>query len=343
MNKKELAAKFHHDVENICKELIDAFSLKFKQEVPNLSSPLCRWLDFRYRYIDPQPRKVVFSDRFPKKRLPDTAQRGLKKMIRAIKLGKDINPYQGRGLTLRNDFSGDKKNTRTDLLWADWDIHHLHLSPFPIPKDQYFSKPADYLAFCIIGGDLVVMIDVLRHPDNEGFANPDLIKTVERNWPDYMAQFQMKGVMGEKELNQQEIHQFRSIGLNAPLTIEGDVFMGPGLGLTSAATPLKITMAEGRIQRTLQSLAELVCDPEGQFRNSTVNQLGNKADYSIVPTPNGLCVYESMSRCAYLLPSTSIAESSSELADIHDLIMPGWARAQLLSKAGVDIVHADDN
>lgn len=171
----EIAARFQRNVDDIAKDFIAAYSLKFTQEVENLNSPLLRWLDFRFRYIDPQPRQVVFSDNFPKKALPEDANAGLQNLVRLIQSGADINPYQGRGLVLRNDTSSQRGESRTDLLWADWNIHHFHLSAAPIPEGQFFSHPADYLAFCIVGGDLVAFIDVLRHPDNLGFSNPDQI------------------------------------------------------------------------------------------------------------------------------------------------------------------------
>lgn len=330
LDKVTLARKFDEDIEKICADLISAFSLRFKQEVPNLSSPLSRWLDFRYRFIDPQPRKIILSDRFPKKKIPHSAQQALKKMTRAIRLGKDINPYQGRGLKKRNDFSGTKRDSRTDLLWADWGIHHLHLSNLPLPKEQYFSKPADYLLFCIVGGDVVLAVDVLRHPDNVGFSNPELIQTVKRNWPGYMDQFKVNGILTAKELSQADIHQFRSSGLNSTLCLDGQAYISPGMGVTSASTSMKISMAEIHLQRNLEALAEMVCDPDGQFRTSAVNDLSGDVDFSIVCTPRGLAVYESGSGYAFLLPSFNGKNESGLMEMIHDNLLPEWALTQLL-------------
>jgi len=174
-SEHELDSEFQRNIDSIATSLIEVFSLKFKQDIPNLSSPLLRWLDFRFRYIDPQPRQIVFSYKFPNRKLPIDTKKALKKLERLIKQGQDINPNQGRGLILRNDISGERKEARTDLLWAYWGIHHFHLSNAPIPADQYFSRSADYLLFCLVGGNLIAFIDVLRHPDKEGFANPELI------------------------------------------------------------------------------------------------------------------------------------------------------------------------
>jgi len=64
--ERVLKEEFHRNIDLIATELLDAYSLKFNQEASNLSSPLLRWLDFRYRYVDPMPRQVVFSDKFQK-------------------------------------------------------------------------------------------------------------------------------------------------------------------------------------------------------------------------------------------------------------------------------------
>jgi len=211
--ENDLNAEFQKNIDSIAAELIGTFSLKFKQEVPHLSNPLLRWLDFRFRYIDPQPRQIVFSRKFPKRKLPASTKAALKKISMLITSGIDINPYQGRGLTLRNDFSGERRETRTDLLWADWGIHHFHLSNEPIPTEQYFSRPADYLAFCLVGGNVVAFIDILPHPNKEGFANPELIQTVASSWPEYMKQFRLNGIDPGHEHTQSEIKTLRTAGL----------------------------------------------------------------------------------------------------------------------------------
>lgn len=186
-----LASAFRQDLNSICRALIQSFGLLFAEDVPNLSEPLPRWFDFRFRYIEPKPRHVVFSDRVPT--LPiSQAPRPLLSFIERIASGQDINPYQGRGLKIRHDTSGRDHSKRTDYLFAAWNILHFHLSDAPIPGGQYFSKPADWLAFAMVTEQQFVLIDVLRHPDLEGFSDPALLETVARCWPEYMERFRIK-------------------------------------------------------------------------------------------------------------------------------------------------------
>lgn len=335
LSAHELDSEFQRNIDSIATSLIAVFSLKFKQEVPNLSNPLLRWLDFRFRYIDLQPRHVVFSNKFPKRKLPINTKVALKNFAKLIKKGQDINPYQGRGLTLRNDISGERNEARTDLLWADWGIHHFHLSNAPIPADQYFSRPADYLAFCLVGGNLVAFIDVLRHPDKEGFANPELIKIVESNWPNYMKQFRINGIIPSREHTQAEIHTLRTGGVTPSLNINNVAYMSPGMGLTSASTPMKVTIAHDHVRVYVRDLAVSVCDPSGPFRTPEISNLSVSPSFSLIPTPSGLGVYESNTGHAFLLPIAKPNQKASTWGTIHDLVLPTWACESLVASSGL--------
>lgn len=329
----ELEAEFQRNIDSLSSSLIEVFSLKFKQEVPNLSDPLMRWLDFRLRYIDPQPRQIVLSGKFPKRGLPQNTKSAFKKICALIKSGGDINPYQGRGLILRNDFSGERHDARTDLLWADWGIYHLHLSSEPIPQDQYFSRSADYLAFCLVGGNLVAFIDVLRHPSKEGFANPELIETVARNWPRYIDQFKLHGIAPSRRHTQEEIHTLRSNGCSPSLTINNTAYMGPGMGITSAATPTKVTLTADRVRAFARDLALAVQDPRGSFRTEAITALVGPPEFSLAPTAHGLVVYEAKSKHAFRLPESEPYKAPTPMEAFHDLLLPSWARQALVASS----------
>jgi hypothetical protein len=326
LEEAEIEKEFQEDIDDICNKLITTYSLKFTQNVENLSSPVLRWLDFRLRYVDPQPRNLAFSDRFPKTKLPKDAKKGLKKLQKLIQTGKDINPYQGRGLKLRNDSSGHNADSRTDLLWADWNILHFHLSAEPIPSGQYFSKPADYLLFCIVEDEVVAFIDILRHPKKEGFADLELIKTLHRSWPEYIQRFPLErnSEQEETELSTNEIHNLRANGCNYLLNLNGESFINPGMGITSALTPLKISGIRMHISRYIQALASMVCDPNSQFQKE-INSLSiSTPKFSLIATPDGWTVYEEKSQIAFVLQP----EEQQEMI-ILDMITPRWTMKHL--------------
>lgn len=325
-----LAEKFSKDVEQIAKDLIVAFALKFKQEVPNLSCPILRWLDFRFRYVAPLPRPVVYSDKFPRGDLPRATREALNKFVKLAESGGDLNPYQGRGLTLRNDFSGANSESRTDLLWADYGIHHFHLSNVPIPTDRYYSLPADYLVFCLVGSNVVAVVDVLPHGEKQDFANPSLIKTVARSWPDYMGQHELKGLLCERELTQAETYQARINGLMLPIAVNGVMHMSPGGGLTSAATSFKVGMASDYLHECLRVLAADVSNENGNFRTPEIRALDVEPEFSLAGTPEGLCVYEKHTAIGFKLPMSESGAEDSPYQTIHSLVFPPWACEHLL-------------
>ncbi|NOS97060.1 MAG: hypothetical protein HOP25_01125 [Methylotenera sp.] len=205
-----------------------------------------------------------------------------------------------------------------------------------ISADQYFSRPADYLAFCIVGGNLVAFVDILRHPDKEGFANPDLIKSVASNWPAYMQQFKLNGILPGREHTQAEIHKLRSSGLNSSLNINNATYMSPGMGLTSASTPMKVTIAHDHVRVYAKELAVTVCDPCGPFRTPEISALSVPPNFSLTPTPSGLAVFESNTQHAFLLPIARPNQKASTWETLHDLVLPTWACEVLVSRAGLD-------
>ena len=165
--KKELAAEFVSNIESISSDFVTFFGLRHKKEVANLSDSFFRWMDFRLRYIEPKPRTVHLSKKLHRL-LPTTINRPLRHLFYMIQKGHDVNPYQGKGLILHHDTSGKSRFNRTDLLWAEWGIIHLHLAMKPIRRGRYFCEPSDWLLFAIIGDDLS---DLIRRPMSSRIRN----------------------------------------------------------------------------------------------------------------------------------------------------------------------------
>ncbi|MCZ5459938.1 hypothetical protein O5625_24905, partial [Escherichia coli] len=80
--------------------------------------------------------------------------------------GGDVNPYQSKTLTLFNDTSGKKATKRTDNLWADWGIHHLHLPLNPVSSSKKYSDRAEWVLFLKVYSNDVLFIDIKHHDKN---------------------------------------------------------------------------------------------------------------------------------------------------------------------------------
>lgn len=325
------ATRFHSDLEDLATAFVHKFNLKFSKGTPNLSSPLLRWLDFRHRYVDPFPRPVVLSDKFPIANLPDDAKKGLQQLVERFEQGANVNPYQGRGLILRNDTSGETRHARTDLLFADWGILHFHLTAKPIPAGRFFSAAADYLAFCLVGGNGVAFLDVLPHPDKLGFANVDLFDTMARNWPEFIEQFRIRGQLlpSTEPLTTTQVSNLREGGVGSFYSFNGSLYGSPGGGVTSASTPLRLTRACDQISHLVRTLAAAVDDPAGQFRtHSAVAPVANP-EFRLGVSRSGLCVVETVSKTDFLLPKAVPNTEFSWMQILNDGLAPTWAAEAL--------------
>lgn len=325
-----LVRSFQADVNELAGLLIQQFGLRHSGEVVHLSDPLLRWMDFVARYISPRPRRIVTSSLFPK-RLPAHIEAALSNLERLLIEGHDVNAYQTQGLTFRNDTSAAKRQRRTDLLWADWGIHHLHLVSAPVRARAPYSDRSGWLLFCRFHDDEVGFIDVRRHGKNEDFADPTLVQQMIHDWPDYMEQYRLKGMLPSREkLDAEAIHRLRRSGVAAPVTYGPSAFIGPGLGVTSASTPLRLTITCDRIRSGVAALAGLVSDPDGQFQ-AVVRERGTEAPiFRLLLTPAGLSVYEERSLVAFPLPRGA-ERSMTVLCDLHDTVLPQWALERVLS------------
>lgn len=315
-----LLIRFNQDIDSVAKTLVGAFGLKHEGKIAGLEEPLLRWLDFRLRNIDPCPRQISVSDKFPKtlsKNIADALQ-GIEKKIIA---GEDINPYQGKGLILRHDTSGTKRQNRTDLLWADWGIHHIHLTGQPIEPGNYFSEPSDFLLFLIVDHAFVFFIDIRRHNEDDVFCRDELIQIVAEKWPGYMEQFEIKGILARTgPTSEKNRAVLRKRGLSEMLVIDGKCYMDPGWGVTSASTSTKVSLVLNKVRRDIRDLSKMVCDSNGQFQEM---QYENR-EFSLKITPRGLAVFEEKSKQAWIFPERKYDEQESSLTRLRNLFTPTW-------------------
>jgi hypothetical protein len=335
----ELAGEFLNNVDQIAAELVVGFGLKHSRAVDGLNTPLLRWLDFRLRTIDPCPRQIYLSDRFPKS-LDDPTVRALRAIEQAVLNGEDINPFQGKGL-LRFDSSGKNRNERTDLLWADWGIHHLHVAEKQTGGDTYFSARGDFLLFAVFGRDVALFVDIQPHSKHPLHGDPllfqreDLIKVVARNWPSVMEPFELKRgvVIPEREISDEDRKLLRKSGIEAPLFIDGKAYFSPGHGVTSASTPGKVTDAMMRLRRNLRALAQQVFDARGQFQAALPEACRQNSRFSLRLLPEGVVVYEQSTDRARTFPDAKFDGTDSFFGEISDALTPPWVKGAMQDAA----------
>lgn len=332
--EKPLVQKFKENIDSIASDFIGAFGLKHGSDVPHLSGPLLRWLDFRLRYVDPIPRKILISNKFPKQISEDISP-ALENLKSKILAGEDINPYQGKGLVQHHDTSGEKRQNRTDLLWADWGILHFHITNSPISNESYFSDRSKWLLFCYLHGEYCFFIDIRRHDEEDLFSNPELIEILIRNWPDVMERFRLKGILSpdSKDLpSAKEIDALRRGGVSTFVLVDGGVYVGPGRGVTSASTPGIVTQAMIEVTRRIKFLAERVEDPSEMYLSKMAELEITNPSFQLIITPRGMAVYESKSTIAFLPPERTQTQPTYPFTELADLVASPWAVNAVFTK-----------
>lgn len=319
VGEEVVAQRFMQDVKDISTEMISSFNLTHAEDISSLSDPVSRWLDFRLRFIDPIPRKIVYSKKFPISLNPE-AEKALRDIERKVTRGEDINNYQSTGL-LSGDTSGVKRQRRTDLLWAEWNIHHLHLNSDPNPNGGYFSKRADCLLFLIIDRETAAFIDIRDHKESLVFCRDELIKSVSESWPTFLNRFELIGcIPAQTQPTSSKIKQLRESGITSPIAVGGKPYMGPGLGVTTASTSTRVSMITINILGYIKQLAHLVCMPNNCF------QLGQSSPekFSISLTQRGLAVFHDGLSMAWPIPALSENMQNRWLGILRDYFTPDW-------------------
>ncbi|WP_156954419.1 hypothetical protein [Paraburkholderia acidipaludis] len=325
-----LRQRFATDADEIARSLIKALDLTHSGKIEHLAEPLTRWLDFRLRIIDPRPRRVHLSDCFPKTLDIQTGQ-ALRSMVEAIKRGDDINHFQSKSL-IYSDPSGTRRGGRTDLLWGDWGIHHLHIAEQPSNHVPGFATRSDHLLFLLAFRDDVLFIDVRTHAEGSTlFSDQELVQVVARNWLEVMQPFELKNVLaGGFAPTSEERMQLRRSGIATPLEIDGKVYIGPGLGITSASTPAKVTLAKDRVIRNIVRLAELVAEPSGQFQQAIPESIRDRAQFSLALMPLGIGLFEEETKHGWIFPEMKFDGTDSLLAELSDSFTPPWIKKAMM-------------
>lgn len=170
-----------------------------------------------------------------------------------------------------------------------------------------------------------VLIDVLRHPDLEGFSDPTLLETVARCWPEYMERFRIKRPSsGERSLTRDEVHHLRSLGANVPFVFNGQSYIGPGGGYTSAGVTMNTTVAMMHIVRAFGPLANACWMPDGPYRTHSAVSLVADPRFSLRLYEGGLGIYEEHSRTLFVQPQGPNVVTG-DLRWLSDLVVPPWA------------------
>lgn len=186
------------------------------------------------RTIKKKPRTVVKATGFT---CPTDLQEGL-----ALLEDKIIN---GESLFRHQSKSVNKLSTEDKLLYC-WSIHHFHLGT-TTDASGFITRTGPVL-FAFVTDDTVYMIDVKLHG---AWSDTSLLQTIHDNWPGLIEAWKVEG-KPTIHLESPDIASLRKSNINAIVKLnDGTSYTGPGLGMSTAGTPMVATFKSIEMTRTI--------------------------------------------------------------------------------------------
>ncbi len=292
-----------------------------------------RWMDYRLRHVAAQRRVVKKSSRFPVQNMPETVIQALNELEARFERGEDVNPYLSK-TTIGNDVSAAKHLRRTDGMWADWGIHHLHLTSEPLATGERHSVRSDWLLFVRVFDDVVAFIDVRSHNEADLWTQEELVKTFIDTWPEQAEPWKVESMVNISPSKAPGDHKLlRNAGVNIPVEHKGEYYLCQGGGLTSALTSTAASMACIAVNRNAHHLALWLDQPENPIRLELASHGVAQPEFFLKVSAGGLVIAEATTPARkWILPSVDQQGKRSCLAEIQEILLPAWAIPKLISR-----------
>ena len=327
------ADRFLTDVKTLALDLVQAFGLTYGASGPAADDlALQRWMDYRLRHITPTPRKVQKSLSFPVQNLPREVNNALSALEARFENGENVNPYLSK-TTIGNDVSSQKKQWRTDGLWAEWRIHHLHLTDEPLAPGDRFSKRAGWLLFAMVYDDAVALIDVRSHNETDLWTQDDLLKTFIDSWPEQAEPFRISGMRVTPRLTAPgDVKLLRNAGITAPVEHNGEYYFGPGGGVTSAVTSSAASLACIEVHRNTRQLAKWLDLPNQPLRLELAELGVQDPQFALEVSDSGLAISElALVERLWTFPEFNEKGKLTIFGVVKDRLLPNWAVPTLMA------------
>lgn len=321
--------QFENDVSEIALKLVQAYGLTYEATSDGMA--LQRWMDYRLRHVSPQPRKVEKSVLFPIQNLPEEVGEALCNLERMFENGEDVNPYLSK-TTIGNDVSASKHQRRTDGLWADWRIHHLHLTTAPLEPNKRFSERSNWLLFVMVYEDVVAFIDVRHHSEKDLWTQVDLFKTFIDSWPEQAEPYRVVDMHIDTPAGSATDHKLlRNAGVNIPVEHNGEQYFGPGKGITAAITSTAATMDCNKVERSARGIALWLDQPENKIRADLKQSGISDPQFCLSVGNHGLSIGSPfVKEKVWNLPEFDQRGNRSDFGVLKDRLMPAWAVPTLM-------------
>jgi len=204
------------------------------------------------KQVSQRRRQVHVSEELTRHNLfKNEKQQVVEQIVATLENGGPLTPYLSEKSEQLQHF---------DSSLAHFGVHHFHLGE----KTQHSGvragqvKGTKSLLFVRITESDAYLLDILNHDMKRGFLNMHLLRVMYRNWPESIEPFRLKGAIGVAvKYSDEEAAELLENDVNVIVELgEEQVYMLPGMGTTTAGTPL---LMERRVDHTVREFRRIAC------------------------------------------------------------------------------------
>lgn len=230
----------------------DVYSRLNLPKPPNddqLTIDLVEWI---LRIPDRRPRVVHRSSKLNSKILTPYELQGVRQITKTLQTGRDLRPFLGNTTSsIRN-----RAKSQNDFFFSDWGLLHFHLGLHLTPNQK--AGRTRRTLYALIKPNEAYLIDVRPHAKDQ-FGQIEVLEILVKNWPELLENHKLSSILPTPKVSQftpNEIVNLRTKGVNQAITINNEVYMGPGGGIVSDTSSFKAVRLSDEIRSELSYLAK---------------------------------------------------------------------------------------
>ena len=159
-----------------------------------------------------------------------------------------------------------------------------------------------------------------------------------RSFDNWAEPFRLKDALGLRHPpagTAEEVKQLRVAGVNHMLLVDGRVYMPPGRGLTTAATPTLVSLKCNRVRQLATVIGDVFVRPTGEAMESVAKKGVVNALFSLEVLAQGkLAVSCREAGLTWPFPSPPIVDDAR--SELEHWFAPRWAVTKLIQQADSD-------
>jgi hypothetical protein len=180
------------------------------------------YFNFRERLISDYPRQVKIPRGFF---CPPAHQEGLERLLDKVRRGESLFPHLSRQI--------DDPSFSDGMLF-DWGIQHFHLGLTPDQKKPRLIQGTKEVLYAIVSDDCFYALAI---EDHNHWADKELLRIVRDNFGEIIDPYRANGIVSLSAIvNESDHNKFRKAGTNVITELDGEYYICPGGGITSANT-----------------------------------------------------------------------------------------------------------